>query len=199
MSLLSYLARRLHLTPQYDPPLIVRNIAYFSGSDAHVNHKLDIFLPSSSASLLSPSNEQVPETKVPIIVHIHGGGWVHGSRTSESCGGPAVARTCAQEGFVGVVVSYRLGQFILASFLAWSLIFGLIIVIISLLLRCWQLVTGYIALVIIIYVYSFLSKESIPVNVEHVSLKENVIVNSACAKGRKHVLSFRWWMIYVMH
>ena len=172
MSLLSYLARRLHLTPRYDPSLIVRNIAYFSGSDAHVNHYLDIFLPSPSTSLLSPSDEQVSEKKVPIIIHIHGGGWVRGSRTNEWRGGPTVGRTCGKEGFVGVVVSYRLARVSLASFLAWSIILGLVILIISLLLLSWQLVTGYIAIMTIMYAYNFLWKVRTPVSVEHVSLKE---------------------------
>ncbi|CAF3366984.1 unnamed protein product [Rotaria sp. Silwood1] len=55
MSILSYLARHLYLTSNYDPSLIVRDVAYFSGTDAHVNHKLDIFLPAPSKTLLSPS------------------------------------------------------------------------------------------------------------------------------------------------
>ncbi|UJR27974.1 hypothetical protein I4U23_009232 [Adineta vaga] len=169
MSTLSYLARLLHLTSQYDPSLIVRNIAYFSGSDAHVNHKLDIFLPSSSSpeSLLSSTNDETSQKKVPIIVHVHGGGWVRGSRTNEWRGGPSVGRTCAQQGFVGVVVSYRLARVSLISFSIWALIFGLILMIISLALLSWQLFTGYIAFMIIIYAYNFFYKVRTPVNVDH--------------------------------
>jgi hypothetical protein len=173
MSFLSQLARYLRLKPSHDPSLIIRDVAYFSGSDAHMNHKLDIFLPSSSNKLLSPTttteDEEVPQKKVPIIVHIHGGGWVRGSRTNEWRGGPAVGRSCANEGFVGIVASYRLARISLISFVTWSLIFGLIILIISLALLSWQLITGYIVFMMAIYAYRFLYKARIPVHLDHVS------------------------------
>ena len=170
MSILSYLARHLRLTPRYDPSLTIRDVAYFSGTDAHVNHKLDIFLPAPSTNLLS-SNDDTEESqkKVPIIIHVHGGGWVRGTRTNEWRGGPTVGRTCAKEGFVGVVVSYRLARTSLASFAAWSFIFGLIILITALALLSWQLITGYVLFMALIYVYNFLYKVRTPVNVEHVS------------------------------
>ena len=171
MSILSHLARWLHLTPSHDPSLIIRNVAYFSGSDAHVNHKLDIFLPSSSNNLLSSSDEEESQKKVPIIVHVHGGGWVRGSRTNEWRGGPSVGRTCAKEGFVGVVVSYRLARVSFISFAAWASIFGLIISIISLALLSWQLITGYIGLMAVAYIYRFLYEIRHPVNLDHVSFK----------------------------
>ena len=178
MSALSSLARRLRLTPNFDPSSIIRDVAYFSGSDAHVNHKLDIFLPSTSTKLLSPSTteestEEEPQRKVPIVVHVHGGGWVRGSRTNEWRGGPAVGRSCTKEGFVGVVVSYRLARISPISFTAWSLIFGLILLIISLALRSWQLIVGYISFMIAIYVYHFLCKVKSPVNLEHVSSRNS--------------------------
>ncbi len=171
MSYVHYIKRFFHLTPKYDQSLIIRNIAYFSGSDAHVNHKLDIFLPFPQASSVRTTNEQQETTRkqTPVIVHIHGGGWARGSRTSEWRGGPPVGRTCAREGFVGVVVSYRLARIALISFLAWSFIFGLVIIIIGLALLSWQLITGYIAFMTIIYIYHFLFKVRRPVNVEHVS------------------------------
>jgi hypothetical protein len=167
--MLSYLARRLHLTPKFDPSLIIRNVAYFSGSDAHVNHKLDIFLPSPSTNLLASTDEEEPQKKVPIIVHVHGGGWVRGSRTNEWRGGPSVGRTCAKEGFVGIVVSYRLARISIISFAAWSLIFGLIILITSLALLSWQLITGYIVFMTAVYVYNFLYQVRHLVNLDHVS------------------------------
>ncbi|CAF1441871.1 unnamed protein product [Adineta ricciae] len=169
MSFLSYLARLLHLTPYHDPSLIIRNVAYFSGSDAHVNHKLDIFLPSSSSSksLLASTDEETSQKKVPIVVHIHGGGWVRGSRTNEWRGGPSVGRMCAKEGLVGVVVSYRLARVSLVSFTTWAFTLGLIVAIISLSLPSWQLFTGYLAFMTVIYVYNFLYKVRVPVNIEH--------------------------------
>jgi hypothetical protein len=177
MSILSYLARLLHLTPRYDPSLIIRNVAYFPGSDAHVNHKLDIFLPSSSTNLLSSTDEDHSPTKISIIIHIHGGGWVHGSRTNEWQGGPSVGRSCAKEGFVGVVVSYRLARISFVSFFTWAIILGLIIIIASLSLRSWQLITGYIALMTVAYFYNFFYKVRTPVNVEHVSSKTNLFLS----------------------
>ena len=170
MSILSYLARYLHLIPSYDPSLIIRDVAYFSGSDAHVNHKLDIFLPSLSNKLLTSSTNEGEESvkKVPIIVHVHGGGWVRGSRTNEWRGGPTIGRTCAREGFVGVVVSYRLARPSLISFISWAFIFGLIVIIIGIGLLSWQLITGYIAWMTFVYAYYFFYKVRIPVNVEHV-------------------------------
>ncbi|CAF0826250.1 unnamed protein product [Adineta ricciae] len=168
MSFLSYLARLLHLTPYHDPSLIIRNVAYFSGSDAHVNHKLDIFLPSPSPkSLLASTDENISQKKVPIVVHIHGGGWVRGSRTNEWRGGPSVGRMCAKEGLVGVVVSYRLARVSLVSFTTWAFTLGLIVAIISLSLSSWQLFTGYLAFMTVIYVYNFLYKVRVPVNIEH--------------------------------
>jgi len=178
MSILSYLARHLHFTPSYDPSLIIRDVAYFSGSDAHINHKLDIFLPSLSTNLLSSSEnaeeEEETQKKIPIIVHIHGGGWVRGSRTNEWRGGPSVGRTCAKEGFIGIVVSYRLARISLISFITWSFIFGLILLMISLALLSWQLITGYIIFMTAIYAYNFLYKVRQPVHLEHVSLKQKL-------------------------
>jgi len=175
MSYIYYLKRVLHITPKYDQSLIIRNVAYFSGSDAHVNHKLDIFLPFPKASSTTTPNVQQETTKkeTPIVVHVHGGGWTRGTRTSEWRGGPTVGRTCAREGFVGVVVSYRLARISLISFLAWSFIFGLIIIIIGLALLSWQLITGYIAFMTFAYAYNFLYKVRKPVNVEHVSEKKD--------------------------
>ncbi|CAF2141383.1 unnamed protein product [Rotaria magnacalcarata] len=169
MSILSYLARCLHLRSSYDSSLIIRDVAYFSGSDAHVNHKLDIFLPAPSKTLLSPADEEEPQKKVPIIVHIHGGGWVRGSRTHEWRGGPTIGRTSAKEGFVGVVASYRLARISPISFFTWSFIFGLIILITSLAILSWQLITGYVAFMIVAYAYKFLYKVRIPVNLEHMA------------------------------
>lgn len=170
MSISSFLARLLHIRSTYDTSLIVRDVAYFSGTDAHVNHKLDIFRPVSSKSLLSSSNdEEASQKKVPIVVHIHGGGWVRGSRTNEWRGGPAVGRTCAKEGFIGVIASYRLARMSPVSFFTWSLIFGLILIAISIGLRSWQLFTGYLAFMTVAFAYNFLYKARTPVNLDHVS------------------------------
>ncbi|CAF4619965.1 unnamed protein product, partial [Rotaria magnacalcarata] len=75
----------------------------------------------------------------------------------------------AKEGFVGVVASYRLARISPISFFTWSFIFGLIILITSLAILSWQLITGYVAFMIVAYAYKFLYKVRIPVNLEHVS------------------------------
>ena len=72
MSILLSLKRLVHLTPKYDPSLTVRNVAYFSGSDAHVNHKLDIFLPAPANDARERPAEG--QAHIPIVVHVHGGG-----------------------------------------------------------------------------------------------------------------------------
>ncbi|UJR21440.1 hypothetical protein I4U23_024526 [Adineta vaga] len=169
MTLIDKLKCWLHLTPNCDPSLVVRNIAYFSGSEAHVNNKLDIFLPAARANseLTAVDQDKSRRRQIPVIVHVHGGGWVRGSRISEGRGGPTVGRTCAQEGFIGVVVSYRLARISLISYLAWSLIFGLIIIIIGIGLLSWQLIVGYFAFMIAAYGYNFFYQVRKPVNIDH--------------------------------
>ncbi len=58
MSYLYDIKRVFHLTLKYDQSLIIGNVVYFFGSDVHVNHKLDIFLPSPNVNLATTSNEQ---------------------------------------------------------------------------------------------------------------------------------------------
>ncbi|CAF0895069.1 unnamed protein product [Adineta ricciae] len=169
MTIIDKLKSLLHITPTYDPSLTVRNIAYFSGVDAHVNNKLDIFLPAGRANSVQTFTAQteIDRRRIPVIVHVHGGGWVRGSRTSEGRGGPTVGRTCAQEGFVGVVISYRLARISLISYLAWSLIFGLVIIIVGIGLLSWQLIAGYVAFMAVAYGYNFFYKVRKPVNIDH--------------------------------
>jgi len=162
-----YALRRLFfLTPKYDQTMIIRDVAYFEGENAHVNHKLDIFLPISNTN---EDTESQPNRRIPIVVHIHGGGWTRGSRRNERRGGPTVGRTCAQEGFIGIVVSYRLARISLLSFFTWAFIFGLIIFIIGLALLSWQLIVGYVTFMILAYAYNFFYRVRKEVNVEHVS------------------------------
>lgn len=169
MTILSYLRHILHLTPYYDSSLTVRDVAYFNSTDAHVNHKMDIFLPNSpSPSTSSPAPAGTKH--IPIVIHVHGGGWVRGSRIDEGRGGPTVGRTCAQHGYVGVVVSYRLARISVVSYLAWSLIFGLIIIIIGVAIISWQLILGYLIFMIGIYFYHFFFQVRSPVHIEHVRL-----------------------------
>lgn len=171
MSRLYYIKSYLHLTPKYDQSLIVRDIAYFDGTDVHVNNKLDVFLPFPKTN---PATGKIEEQKTspsstPVIVHIHGGGWIRGGRTDEQRGGPVAGRTCAREGFVGVVVSYRLARISLVSFIAWALIFGLAIIIVGIALLSWQLIAGYAIFMIAAYAYNAFYRVRKAVNLDHVS------------------------------
>lgn len=171
MSLLSWFVRRLYLRERHDENLTIHDLEYFKGTDAHVNHKLDIFLPKPStpgSEPLTTTDENQSNRKIPIVIHVHGGGWVRGSRKNEWRGGPSVGRSCSKEGLVGVIVSYRLAKVSPASFFAWSMIFGLIILLISILLRSWQLFTGYIGFMTLIYCYTFFIRARQTVNLEHV-------------------------------
>ena len=197
MSTLSYIARQLRITPSHDPSLTVRDVAYLSGTDAHVNHKLDIFLPAPTPDSL----EAIPvgvlreeDKRVPIVFHVHGGAWVYGGRGEEYCGAPSIARTCAQQGFVGVVASYRLAWISPTSFLAWSSIVGLIVLLVSLALRSWQLATGYAAFMTLAYVYNFFCRVRTPVNLEHVS---SLSPTSGRRRHPGNLSLFRWSMICV--
>ena len=194
MSILSNLARRFRLSPNYDPSLIIRDVAYFSGSDAHVNHKLDIYLPSSSTTLSSPSTEEEPQRNVPVIVHVHGGAWINGSHTNELFCSPLIGRTCAREGYVGVVISYRLARVSPTSFMGWSMILGLIILILSFALHYWYLITGYLIFIFTFYIYRFFYKVRTLVNLEHVSMKLQMNQKRNCL-----LYLCRWSMIFLEH
>ena len=191
MPFFSSLGRSLHLIPRDPPSSIVRDVAYFTGSDAHVNHKLDIFLPQATSSKPSASfNDCGSEKKVPIIVHVHGGAWVWGSRTNEWQGPPTIGRACAREGFVGVLVSYRLARVSPTSFTAWAAIVGLILSAIAFHLRSWQLITGYVVLMMFAYAYNFLYRAQTHVHVEHVSgslSHAGTVSNTFVLDGRWHL------------
>jgi acetyl esterase/lipase len=76
------------------PPALreLRDLAYYSGPDADASkHKLDLFLPSEAK-------------KVPVVMWIHGGGWVWGDRWMY----PQVGRRFAEAGIGFAAISYRL-------------------------------------------------------------------------------------------
>ncbi|CAF1098849.1 unnamed protein product [Rotaria sordida] len=74
MSYLYYLKRFVHITPKYDQSLIIRNVAYFS----------DFSIQTSS------EQQETNKKQIPIIVHIHGGGWVRDSRANKWRGDPTM-------------------------------------------------------------------------------------------------------------
>ncbi len=70
---------------------VFRNISYKTGSK-HQAHRLDLYVPSSV------------DAKTPVLVMVHGGAWITGSKE----GYEPLARNFANEGIVAVVPEYRL-------------------------------------------------------------------------------------------
>lgn len=70
------------------------DLAYYAGPDADPDkHKLDLYLPENKAS-------------APILLWIHGGAWVTGSRKQEA----ALAKNLVAKGVGVAVMSYRLSK-----------------------------------------------------------------------------------------
>jgi len=73
----------------------VTDIAYFEGvGKDSAKHKLDLFLPPN------PEN-------APVFFFVHGGAWVQGDKNFFGIYS-AIGRLAAQNGMIGVVISYRL-------------------------------------------------------------------------------------------
>jgi hypothetical protein len=86
---------------------IVRNIPYIAGSSVWKN-ALDVYLPhipTDDAARLAQLRRQ------PLVIHIHGGGWVRGDRAHNFYGAPGISAAFAKMGFVTVAPSYRLGEY----------------------------------------------------------------------------------------
>ena len=73
----------------------VKDIAYFEGvGKDSAKHKLDLFLPPN------PEN-------APVFFFVHGGAWVQGDKNFLGIYS-AIGKLAAQNGMIGVVISYRL-------------------------------------------------------------------------------------------
>ena len=70
---------------------LIRDVAYIEGGDEA--QKLDMYLPEKQSDKL-----------LPLIVHIHGGGWMGGSKF------PCPVANMAQRGYVVASVEYRFSQ-----------------------------------------------------------------------------------------
>ena len=70
----------------------VKDIPYID--DGNIYHKLDVFYPKGLA----------PDEKLPVIIDIHGGGWMYGSKDLNEY----YCRALADRGFVVFSISYRL-------------------------------------------------------------------------------------------
>jgi acetyl esterase/lipase len=64
-------------------------------------HCLDIYVPKG---------EREDQTLLPVVVHVHGGGWVRGDRTIGFYGSPHFCKHYASNGFLAFAPSYRLGH-----------------------------------------------------------------------------------------
>eukprot|EP00746_Dinoflagellata_sp_MGD_P019718 gnl/MRDRNA2_/MRDRNA2_145871_c0_seq1.p1 gnl/MRDRNA2_/MRDRNA2_145871_c0~~gnl/MRDRNA2_/MRDRNA2_145871_c0_seq1.p1 ORF type:complete len:495 (+),score=87.80 gnl/MRDRNA2_/MRDRNA2_145871_c0_seq1:76-1485(+) len=74
---------------------ILRGVPY---GEVHRKQALDVYVPSVTDA-------------VPVLVHMHGGGWKRGDRASSFYGAPAICLAAAGAGFVAVAPSYRLGKY----------------------------------------------------------------------------------------
>eukprot|EP01125_Pyxidicula_operculata_P011315 TRINITY_DN3706_c0_g1_i2.p1 TRINITY_DN3706_c0_g1~~TRINITY_DN3706_c0_g1_i2.p1 ORF type:complete len:207 (+),score=30.63 TRINITY_DN3706_c0_g1_i2:67-687(+) len=67
--------------------------------DGH-RHYMDIYV-----------SDRIPKTgHAPVLVHVHGGGWVRGDKGNAFYGAPFITNHMAMEGFVTVAVNYRTGS-----------------------------------------------------------------------------------------
>src|SRR4051794_38821964 len=87
------------VTPAFAGPMeTVRNVPYYTGPDADpYRNRLDLYLPANAA-------------KCPVVVFVHGGGWVIGSKDGFVPGmKPAeMGQFFADHGIVSVFINYRL-------------------------------------------------------------------------------------------
>lgn len=75
---------------------VVRDVAYYTGPDADpVKHRADLYLPAQGNG-------------APVVVFVHGGGWISGDKDYRGGLYGNVGIVCARAGMVGVVVNYRL-------------------------------------------------------------------------------------------
>ena len=77
---------------------LISDIAYVAGG--HPKQKLDIYTP-----------QEIPgSTSLPVVIHVHGGGWVRGDKGRRFYGSPDMAAGYARRGIIAVAPSYRLGH-----------------------------------------------------------------------------------------
>jgi acetyl esterase/lipase len=83
------------LTPFLTDDSKVRRVKALSYGPHGTRNMLDVVLP-----------KEPPATPMPILVHIHGGGWTMGDRGQQ---GKPLLHHLAQRGWMGVDITYRLG------------------------------------------------------------------------------------------
>jgi acetyl esterase/lipase len=93
-------AMRLHAQPFVDQTYKVRSVKdVFYG----VAPRFDVGVDSLKMNIFMPTNDNA--TKRPLVVWIHGGGFIQGNRSDFN----SLAETWAKRGYTAVTISYRLG------------------------------------------------------------------------------------------
>jgi len=95
------------------PVEVVRNVPYVASGQEPViqmganKHALDIYRPvGTGETLLTAASASFPKL-LPVVLHIHGGGWRWGDRSSRFLGSPPLCTHYAEQGFLAVALSYR--------------------------------------------------------------------------------------------
>jgi len=67
--------------------------------------------PFQSVDVYFPDDALHDNSKRPVYIHIHGGGWSRGGKASPFYGGPAMCQNAAASGCIAVAPGYRLGKY----------------------------------------------------------------------------------------
>jgi acetyl esterase/lipase len=88
---------------------LLANVPY--GSEPfQPRQSLDIYFPRDKAATADTSNTTMD--KLPVYIHVHGGGWSRGAKDNFIYGGPAMCQNAAADaGCIAVAVGYRLGRY----------------------------------------------------------------------------------------
>lgn len=78
------------------------------GNSVRGKNLLDIYIPRDDA--LGKDLHEVGGKPLPVMIHMHGGGWVRGDRKDAFRGAPSFCIAYAHMGFVAVAPSYRLSD-----------------------------------------------------------------------------------------
>lgn len=105
-----FVSSRYFLSKYYDYTMskmpderVIRDIPY----GILTRHRLDIYRPD----IYRPEVTSLPSSvnqPVPVVLHVHGGGWQRGSKDENLRGGPSAGKAYSSTNCVTVVISYRL-------------------------------------------------------------------------------------------
>ncbi|GMH62536.1 hypothetical protein TrLO_g2983 [Triparma laevis f. longispina] len=92
------------------------NVPYSPPISADPMQKLDIYFPPTHPAVNLPSNltflpTHSPPNPLPVLVHIHGGGWARGGKATWAHGAPSICKALCAQGVIAISVGYRLGTY----------------------------------------------------------------------------------------